>query len=313
MSAVPTVAGRSLPGVEAGAWLAALSATAFAAKAVLVKLIYGYGVDPLTLLCLRMALCLPIFLMLAARGGPIPRRDRWALLLLGALGYYGASLLDFEGLARIPAGLERLVLFTHPTLVLLLGRLWLGRAAPEGLAGRMVIGWAGIGLAMWPELGAGAGAGAGAEAGAGAGSAQTLIGVGLVGCSALSYAIYLLIGGELMARHGGQRVSAVATSVGTGMLLAHLGLRGGIGGLLDLPAPVYGYGLLLALGSTVLPVLALGAAITRIGAARSAAIGMVGPVITLFLGWALLDEPLGGWQIAGMALVLGSTAGTMRG
>lgn len=291
--------------VDAGVWMAGLSATAFAAKSVLVKVIYGYGVDPLTLLCLRMALCLPIFLVIASRGPPIPRRDRWALLVLGAMGYYASALLDFEGLARIPAGLERLVLFTHPTLVLLLGRVWLGRATPPGLPLGIALSWAGIGLAMWPELHA--------ERLAASAPGTVLTGVGLVAVSALSYAIYLLKGGELMARLGGMRVSAIATSVGTGLLLGHLGARGGLGGLLSLPLEVYGLGLLLALGSTVLPVLLLGAAIARIGPARSSAIGMIGPVITLGLGWALLGEEVGAGQAAGAALVMAAVSLTARG
>ena len=43
--------------------------------------------------------------------------------LLGFSGYYLASFLDFAGLAYISAGLERLILYLNPTLVLALGAL----------------------------------------------------------------------------------------------------------------------------------------------------------------------------------------------
>lgn len=277
------------PKIEAGVWMAALSASAFAAKSVLVKLIFTYGVDPLTLLSLRMLLSLPVFVVIALRGPPIPRQDWVRLLMLGALGYYFSALLDFEGLSRISAGLERLVLFTHPTLVLLLGWLWLGRAVPAGLPLALGLSWVGIGLAMGPEL---------------RGGPEVLTGVALVFTSALTYAIYLLKGGELMVRLGGLRVGAIATSVGTALLLTHMGIRGTLPGILQLPSQVYALTLLLSLGSTVLPVLLLGEAIARIGPARASAIGTVGPIITLGLGWLLLGETLTWAQGLGALLVL---------
>jgi drug/metabolite transporter (DMT)-like permease len=42
------------------------------------------------------------------------------LAVLGFSGYYLASYLDFLGLTYITAGLERLILFLHPTIVVLL-------------------------------------------------------------------------------------------------------------------------------------------------------------------------------------------------
>ena len=280
----------SSPKVEAGVWMAALSATAFAAKSVLVKIIFQHGVDPLTLLCLRMLLSLPVFLVMGLRGPPLARSD-WAKLVgLGGLGYYLASLLDFEGLSHISAGLERLVLFTHPTLVVLLGWLWLKRPVPGGLPLALALSWGGILLAVGPELRAGA-------------PTEVAIGTSLVFASALAYSIYLLKGGELMVRLGGLRVSAIATSIGTGLLLGHLGLRGDVAQLWSQTAEVYALTLILALGSTVLPVLLLGEAISRIGPARSAAIGTVGPVVTLGLGWLLLGESLEWVQALGAVLV----------
>ena len=47
-------------------------------------------------------------------------RTRVLVLILGLLGYYGASILDFLGLQYISAGLERLILFLQPTIVVLL-------------------------------------------------------------------------------------------------------------------------------------------------------------------------------------------------
>jgi drug/metabolite transporter (DMT)-like permease len=45
-------------------------------------------------------------------------------------------------------------------------------------------------------------------------------------------------------------------------------------------------------------------AIERLGAARTAQIGMIGPMATIMLGVWLLDEPMNLWIIAGTILVL---------
>jgi drug/metabolite transporter (DMT)-like permease len=45
-------------------------------------------------------------------------------------------------------------------------------------------------------------------------------------------------------------------------------------------------------------------AVARIGAATASQAGMVGPVSTLFMAAAILDEPITAIQLAGTALVL---------
>ena len=56
--------------------------------------------------------------------------------------------------------------------------------------------------------------------------------------------------------------------------------------------------------STVLPMFMQSAAIARIGAARSVLIGTLGPVLTIFFSWWILDEPMSLSQLAGTGLVL---------
>ena len=114
-----------------GAVLVLLGAVLFSTKAVIVKLAYRYEVDSISLLALRMLFSLPFFLLVASYSGKasnrrharLSHRDRWSILILGVMGYYLASLLDFLGLQYITAGLERLILFVYPTLVLLIGAL----------------------------------------------------------------------------------------------------------------------------------------------------------------------------------------------
>ena len=84
------------------------------------------SVEAVTLLSMRMMFSIPLFVIAgfsALRSGPaLTRRDVGMLVGLGLVGYYGSSILDFIGLRYISAGLERLILFTYPTLTLLIFR-----------------------------------------------------------------------------------------------------------------------------------------------------------------------------------------------
>ncbi|MGC8530183.1 MAG: DMT family transporter, partial [Leptospirillia bacterium] len=105
-----------------GILLILLSAIGFAAKGILAKLAYQEGVGASTVLDLRMLSVLPVYLaglVWFGRRGPLRRpgpgeADFWKIALLGLLGFDISALLDFEGLLRIGADLERLVLFLYP-------------------------------------------------------------------------------------------------------------------------------------------------------------------------------------------------------
>ena len=114
--------------IATGLLLAIFGAIGFSGKAIIVKLAYRYeGVDPVTLIMLRMLFALPVFLLMAwwaSRGKPaLSRKDWFAVLYLGFTGYYLSSFLDFIGLLYITASLERLILYLNPTIILLIGLL----------------------------------------------------------------------------------------------------------------------------------------------------------------------------------------------
>ena len=142
-----------------GASLALLAALGFSLKAIFVKLAYPYGVDAITLLALRMGFSLPVFLWVGLAhqraGASLAGGDWGRLFVLGCLGYYGASILDFWGLQFISAGLERLILFTYPTLTILIGVLFQGKpfSKREGVA--VALCYIGIGFAFMHDLGQG--------------------------------------------------------------------------------------------------------------------------------------------------------------
>lgn len=280
-----------------GVLLAAFGAIAFSGKAIIVKLAYRHGVDAVTLLALRMLVALPLFLVMAGwawrRSPPLARADVWRIVVLGALGYYLASYLDFAGLAYVTATLERLILYLNPTLVLLIGALFLGRRAGRRQIVALLVSYAGVALAVGHDLEVGGG--------------NVVLGSVLVFASALAYALYLIGSGEVVARVGAVRLTAYASTMACLFCIAHALLARPVSALRSLPPEVYGLSLLNGTVCTVLPVLpvlAVMMAIARIGSARAAQIGMLGPVSTIALSMLLLGEAMGPWQVAGTVLVL---------
>lgn len=281
------------PPVVAGLALAVAGAVLFSGKAIVVKLAYRYGVDAETLLALRMIMAAPFFavaLWWTSRGAPrLAARDHALLVLIGLLGYYLASYLDFLGLRTVSAALERLILYLSPTLVLLISALALRKPVTRFDLAALLLAYGGIVLALWHDVRL-------AAEGVGLGAA-------LVFASAACYAGYLVIAGELVRRVGAIRLTAYA------MCVASLGVCAQFAALRPLsalaqPPPVLWLSLLNAVLCTVLPVFATMMAVARIGAGPAAVAGMVGPVATIALGYALLGEPVSGWQLAGTALVL---------
>ena len=278
---------------------AVLGVLGFSFKAILIKLAYAWHpIDAVTLLALRMIFAAPLFVVMAwwaARPGNARRFTRadWkAIVLLGFIGYYLASLLDFVGLQYITAALERLVLFLYPTMVVLLSAVLEKKPVTRRTVAALALSYVGIALVFMHDLRVAGDAGAVAKGGA------------LVFASALLYAVYLVRAGDVIARVGSMRFIAWAMLASTAFVLAQFLATRDIAAL-DVPPPIYGLALAMAVFSTVLPTWLIAESIRRIGADTSSQIGSLGPIFTIGFGAVLLGEPVNAIQIAGAALVLG--------
>jgi len=281
------------PKLAGGLLLAVVGAFAFSGKAIIVKLAYRHGVDPVTLIMLRMLFALPVFMVMAwwaSRGKPaLTRQDWWGVLGLGFTGYYLSSYLDFVGLQFISASLERLILYLNPTLVLLLGWLLYRRHATRRQVMGMGISYAGVVLVFAHEITL-----QGKDAAWGA---------LLIFLSAVTYAMYLVYSGELVKRLGALRLVGLASTVAClccilqFVLLRPLSLEG-------VAPQVMWLSLLNGTACTVAPVLMVMMAIERIGPGLTAQTGMIGPMSTITMGVLILDEPFTIWVAVGTALVL---------
>jgi drug/metabolite transporter (DMT)-like permease len=272
-----------------------LAALGFSAKAIFVKLGYRHGAGADAMLALRMAFALPALLWMgwqASRSAtaPVSRRDWLWLVALGLLGYYLSSLFDFIGLKYVSAALERLTLFLYPTLVLIFSML-LGKRYPARVWGAVLLAYCGIGVAFSHDL-----------TSAGLGD-QAWFGLLSVGASTVTYALYLVGSGEVMARFGAPRFTAYTMLASVVAVLMHVAITTPLSAFV-LPWQAYGAAALMALFSTVLPVRWLNLAIRHIGAGKTASVGTLGPVLTMLLAWLVLREPMTVLQMTGALMVL---------
>lgn len=286
------VAPVTRPALLAGLAIAIGGAVLFSTKAVVAKLLYRYHIDAVTLIAFRMLFSLPVFAAVALwkmrTQPPLSSTDRWRLAGLGLIGYYLSSYLDFLGLEYISVGLERLILFLTPTFVLLITAVVFKRRIGRAQWAALGLSYCGIVLVFVHDL---------------RGGGNIAVGSAFVLGSALSYALYLLGTGEMVRRIGSLRLVAYAMCVSSAACIAQFFILRPAS-LLVQPLPVYGLSLVNGIFCTIFPVFMTMAAVQRIGAATASQAGMIGPVSTLFLGWALLGEPITTVQLAGTGLVL---------
>jgi drug/metabolite transporter (DMT)-like permease len=253
-----------------------------------------------------MGFALPFFLAMAAFSGRSPRhaslsmRQWLGILGLGFSGYYLAAYLDFLGLQHISAGLERLTLFLYPTIVVVLSALIFKRRISRHQATALLLSYAGIVLVFAENVRATAPGG------------EFWIGTALVFGSAFIYSFYLIYSGEMVGTIGAVRFTAYAMSIACAFTFVQFAFTHPLQAL-RLPVPVYWLGFVMATLTTVLPAWLMSEGLRRVGANQAALVGSVGPVVTVALGYMLLDEPLSGLQIVGALLVLaGVTLVSMR-
>ncbi|PCI45521.1 MAG: EamA family transporter [Proteobacteria bacterium] len=270
------------------------AALGFSAKAIFVKLAYTYNVDTITLLMFRMMFALPFFLIIAyleerKEKRRISHKNMALIILMGLIGYYLSSLLDFMGLVYISAGLERLILFIYPTMVVILSSFFFGKKIQKEAYIALALSYAGIALAMFNDIQIA--------------TEHVLLGSALVFASTLSYSIFLVGSGELIPKVGARRFAAYAMIVSCIAVFIHFALVRDMSAF-EQPLEVYGYGLAMAVFSTVIPAFLLAAAIQHIGASKTSIIGGLGPIATIVMATVFLNEAISTAQILGAALVM---------
>lgn len=287
---------RSFKSAIATYGIVAASSLFFCSKAVFVKLAYRYGLDAVTVLALRMALALPFFLIggwIDARHNPRPiASSDWArLALLGFFGWYLSSIVNFMGLKHVSVGLERMILYTYPSMVVLGSVLFYKKPLRWGVLVAMLVSYVGILIGYHAEASIST-------------TDKTFLGASLIFASALSYAVFVLLSGQLVERIGAVRFTSCVVGFSCLFILIHFAVTHPVTALFQLPHGAYGCGIALAIAGTVIPSYLFGIGLKRAGSQAFSVIGMVGPLGTVLLAWMLLGESINLVQVLGLVLTL---------
>ena len=278
--------------------LAAAGALLFSIKGILVKLAYLEGVDAETLLALRMAITLPVYILvglLAVRaaktnGSPLPNAGLvLKAALVGILGYWASGILDFKGLELITAQFERLILFTYPLFVVLIGAAFFGQRVNRNAILAFLVSYAGLALVFTRNL---------STIGESA-----ILGGAFVLAAAITFALYQILAKGLIGAIGSSLFTCIAMFAAALAAVLHFVAIRPLESAFVSPY-VFGLAFTLAIGGTVVPAFLLNAALQRISAQMNAVIGMLSPIATIALAVVFLSEPLNTVDLAGAALVI---------
>jgi drug/metabolite transporter (DMT)-like permease len=173
--------------------------------------------------------------------------------------------------------------------VVLFGALFFGQRVRARALFAFALSYVGLGIIFLSDFG---------EAGA-----DVALGAALVMAAAVSFAFYQLLAKEMIGRIGPRLFTCVAMGAAAVPVLAQFALTQPLDSLIVGPKMLV-YGLLIAIGATVLPAFLLNAGLQRISAQANSTIGTLSPVITILLAVAVLGEDLTPTDAAGAALVL---------
>jgi drug/metabolite transporter (DMT)-like permease len=284
-----------------------LGAFLFATKGIFVKMAYVHPIDATTLICLRLLLSAPFFILVGLfclwrnksyglfLPPPIKLRPDLYLkaIFVGILGYWFASYTDFVSLKSLTPQFERMILFTYPLFVILLGAAFFRQTFSLQSLWAFGLSYGGLILVFVTDVSL---------------YGQSIIGGALWALSsAIAFALYLLWAKPLIGQLGATFFTSFAMCGATLASLIHFFLTHK---LLDLWVNLELFQLIvfLAIVATVLPNYCINYALQTITSQANAVIGFINPIITLGLSAALLSIPVTSADILGTFLVLSGVA-----
>ncbi len=280
-----------------GAILVFVGAILFSAKAVLIKLTYSYyKIDSASLLTLRMLFALPFYILVAIvlnkRKSNISLNSKnWLhLAILGITGYYIASIFDFEGLQYVSASVERIILFIYPTIVVVWSAIVFNRKITSVQYFALILTYIGLSIALYNDIQSGA--------------QKDLMKGGLfIFISAITYAGYMVYGGELIPKLGSMKFTCYAMMFATLAIVIHFLIVHGFN-IFNFPPEVYWFALIMGIFSTVIPTFMISEGINMVGSGNASIIAGIGPISTIVLAYFFLNESFSLIQLLGTCIVL---------
>jgi len=236
-----------------------------------------------------------VFLFLRLRGQPLPRRIHWrSAFILGALLLVGGNGFVTWAEQEVPSGIAALIVATEPVWITVFD--WTLFKAPRparGIAAGVVLGLAGIVLLIGPQLFGGTG-----------------------NVSPASWTLIILAPimwsiGSLFSREANVPENIfMSTSIemlAGGLLLSIIGLVGGEASRIsvaDISIRSWAAFLYLVVFGSIIAFTAYIWLLQNVQATRAGTYSYVNPVIAVFLGWLILDEPLSPRMIFAAAVIV---------
>lgn len=287
---------NSISPTSAGFLFAIGSAALFAIRPIFVKLVYAEGVDSTTLIAFRMLFSMPVYLVLLLiflRNRELRMRltakNILAISLVGMFGYYAASFLDLLGLQYVTAQLGRMILYTYPTFVVLLGALFFKERLTLRVCASLLVTYFGVAVIFGHDLST---------------FGEEVITGGLfILASALTFSFYLLFGKALIAEVGSRLFTCIALIAASVGILIHYALTRSITNPNVTPNSLWLI-LIIAVFCTVIPTFFTTSAVARIGADKTGIISMAGPAFTSTFAVAILAEAFTLYHAAGIMLTV---------
>lgn len=282
-----------------GLILAIIGTGLFSLKSILIKLAYAQGLNTDSVLMLRMAIALPLYLIVLiylTKQRKVPDQLSINLLkitFLGFIGYYLSSWLDLKGLEYISAQLERLTLFTYPIMVAIFGALFFKTPLTRKIIVSLTITYSGLLLVFYKELTLEGN--------------HVILGTIFVALAALSFSLYVLFGKQEIKKIGSVWFTGLAMSISSIFVLIHFSIFNDFSHLNVTPM-AWLWLVLLAVFSTVIPSFMISEAINKIGPTQTGIVGSLGPIMTMGLAIWILNEPFTIWHAIGMLFVIGGVS-----
>lgn len=267
--------------------LTAFCALGFAALASLVRLVYAGGADAMAVTLFRAGGAAVLFAAVAlARGQALvpPRGARLAAGIVGLLWLTG-TYSYVQAIGLIPIGLAATIFYLFPLLVALIAWLVGGERLAPMQVGALLLGFAGVALAVGVS-----------------GGTVAPAGVGFALVAAVSLAVNITLSARVMRAAGTLTAMAAITSAWFAAMLAMLPWTG-------MALPSGGAGWFWLLANTALfcaSTAAFYGGISLIGGVRTATICNLEPASATLFAFLILGEALGLLQVLGVGLVVGA-------
>ena len=264
-------------------------------KGILLKFLYQEGVTVEASLLLRSSISVPMIWLWACYKSSLtevlrtPRHLIAGAMLAGVVSYYIAAWLDFVALTMIDAGLERVLLFSYPVIVVIARSIIISQLPSLRVFVAVVLIYTGIVLAvggldmnLWQ---------------------QNRFGAFLVLLSACGFTYYLFANERYARQAGSVSFIVWAISAASLALLIHFMIFNDPNELI-ISTKAWVYLLLMTAFTSVLPLFLFSEGIRRIGTERAAILSTVGPPAAIFLAAYLLGESMNWIQIIGSVLII---------